>query len=137
MSKEKQGLLSLLPMGRQVFSHAQEAGLHRVCRLLWKTNTITSDVPSLLLLPPALYAEQDPIWFGISFWSVGVGCPSCVSSKTLVHPQCPHWWRGVRGKKGLGSVLVLLSSDKDISVLSLHCFQHKFKQPCTSYCREN
>ncbi|KAK4829515.1 hypothetical protein QYF61_005154 [Mycteria americana] len=41
---------------------------------------------------PALYAEHDAIWYGMSLWSVGVSCPSCVPSQPLVPPQPARWW---------------------------------------------
>ena len=74
--------------------------------------------PPFLLLPPALYAEHDVIWYGISLWSVGVSSPSCVPSQLLVHPQPTHWWGGVRSRKGLDSVQALLSNKENIPVLS-------------------
>lgn len=46
-----------------------------------------SEHPHFLLLSPALYAEHDSIWYGISLGSVGVSCLVCVHSQHLVHPQ--------------------------------------------------
>lgn len=66
------------------------AGLHHVEWWLGKTKTITLNIPSFLILPPALCAEQDAIWYGILLWSVWVSCPSCVPSQ-FVHSQLPHW----------------------------------------------
>ena len=104
-SKAKQGIHLPLPIGRQVFSHLQESRApSRVNGYLGRQNTMIPNVSSFLLLPPALHAEHDVIWSGISLWSAGDSCPGCVASQLLVHPQPPHWWGGVRSRKGLGAV---------------------------------
>jgi len=72
-------------------------------------NAITLNIPPFFVLPPVFIAECDIIWYGTSFWSVGVSCPSCVPSQLLVQPQPTRWWGGVR-KKGLDAVQALLSS---------------------------
>ena len=36
--------------------------------------------PAVLLLPPALLAGNNIIWYRISLWSAGVSCPVCVPS---------------------------------------------------------
>ncbi|XP_071586248.1 iron-sulfur cluster assembly 1 homolog, mitochondrial isoform X2 [Heliangelus exortis] len=45
----------------------------------------------------ALLSARDVIWYGISLWSVGISCPSCVPSQLLVHPSPAAG--GVRNKK--------------------------------------
>ena len=69
----------------------------------------TPNIPPFLLLPPTFIAELDVIWYGISLWSVGVSCPSCVFSQLLEQPQAPHWQGSARSKKGIDSVQALLS----------------------------
>ena len=43
-------------------------------------------VPPFLLLPPALNAERDTIWYGIALCSAGVSCPCCAPSQRLMPP---------------------------------------------------
>ncbi|NWU74142.1 NAF1 protein, partial [Onychorhynchus coronatus] len=83
-NKAKQ-INSPLPMDRQVFSHAQESWTPSHATL-GHTNAITPNV-LFLLLPPALYAEHDAIWYGISFWSLWVSCPGCVPSRLFCTPS--------------------------------------------------
>ena len=78
-------------MGRQVLSHLQESRAPSCVTVTWEdkchcTPNISPLLPSFLL-PPALYAEHDVIWYGVSLWSVGVSCPGCVPSQLLVHPS--------------------------------------------------
>ena len=110
-SKAKQGIHSPLPMGRQVFSHLQDSRAPSHVTVIWEDKCHRSEFPPFILLPPAVYAECDIIWYGISLWSVGVNCPSCVPSQLFGHPQPPHWWGGVRSRNCLGSVSALLSSN--------------------------
>ena len=44
----------------------------------------------LASLPPSFIAKHDIIWSGISLWSVGVSCPSCVPSQLFLHIQPTH-----------------------------------------------
>lgn len=45
------------------------------------------------LLPPALSAEHDTIWPGISPGPLGVSCSGCAPFQILEHSQpSPHWW---------------------------------------------
>jgi len=48
--------------------------------------------------------ELDIIGHGISLWSAGVSCSSCVPSQLLVHPQPTHWGGAARRRKGFDSV---------------------------------
>jgi len=98
-SKAKQGIHSLFSMGRQVFSYLQESRAPSRIAVTWEDKSHNSKRPSFLLLPPALYADHDVIWYGISLWLAGVSCPSCVPSQLLVHPQPTLWWSGVRSRK--------------------------------------
>lgn len=61
-------------------------------KLLGKTNTVTLNLPSSFLLPPALYAEHGVTKYEIPLWQVGFMCPDCVSSQFLLHPQPACWW---------------------------------------------
>lgn len=67
-----------------------------------------SFLPSFLL--PALYAEHNIIWSGISLWSVGVSCLSCVPSQLLGHPQSAPCWGSPRNREGPDTVQALLSN---------------------------
>lgn len=102
--KQNKTFFHYFPWAGSCSGISRTAGLHHVEWWLGKTKTITLNIPSFLILPPALCAEQDAIWYGILLWSVWLSCPSCVPSQ-FVHSQLPHWWGGVRGRKGLGSVL--------------------------------
>jgi len=93
-SKAKQGIHLLLPTGRQVLSHLQGSRAPSRVTVTWEDKRHHSEHTPPLLLPPALYAEYDTIWYGISLWSVGVSCPGCVPSQPLAHPQPARWWRG-------------------------------------------
>lgn len=83
-------------MVRQVFSQLQESRAAAMWWWLGKTNT--SPNIHAFLLPPALCAEHDTMWCGISLESVGLSYPSCVPSRLLVHPR-PPWCDDVRSKK--------------------------------------
>lgn len=63
---------SLLPGGCSVTSG--KARLHHAWWWLRKANSITLNILPFLLLPPALYAEHDAIWYGIQPWAAGVSC---------------------------------------------------------------
>ena len=104
---------------------------------LGRENAITPNVPPFLLLPPAVCAEHDAAWCGISLWSAGVSCPSRVPSQLLVHPQPTRWWGGVRRDKAL-TLCQHCSAGTKTSLGSQHSFQHKSKtQPHTSDYEEN
>lgn len=96
-------------MHRQVISHVQESRVPSQLMMNWEDKLHYFKHPPFLLLPPALYAEYDDIWCGISLWSFGVICPSCVVSQILMHPQPPHGWDQER--KGLDFVQTLLSNN--------------------------
>jgi len=102
-SKERFGIHSVLPIGRQVFILLQENRASSCIMVTCKDNAITLKVPPLLLLPPDLYAEHEIIWHGISLWAAVVGCSSCVFSQLLLHHQPIRWGDGMRRRKGLDS----------------------------------
>lgn len=94
-SKAKQGISSLLPMGRQEFSHLLErAGPHH---MWWWLGGQTASLQKSPLPPsfPSLYTEQDVTWSEISLGSLGVTCPSCVPS------QPPHQCGSTKSRKAL------------------------------------
>jgi len=99
-SKTKQGIHSLLPIGRQVFSHLQESRVQSCVTGVGKTNATTpiNPLPSFFF-PQLFISEHDVIRHGISLCSVGVSCSGCVISQLLVLPQPPRWWGGVRSRK--------------------------------------
>jgi len=86
--KAKQGIHSLLPISRQVFSHFQESRVSARVTVAWENRLHASKCPFAPAFPPA---EHKAIQYGISLWSVGVSCPGCVPSYLLVHPQPPCW----------------------------------------------
>lgn len=61
VSKAKQGIHSLLPMSRQVFSHSQEIRVTSHTTAAWESKRHHSECPPLHSPSPALYA----IWCGI------------------------------------------------------------------------
>jgi len=71
-SKAKQGIHSLLPISRQVFSHLQESRAPSHRTVTWEDKCHNSECPPFSLLPPTLYAEHDVIWHGLSLRSVGL-----------------------------------------------------------------
>jgi len=77
-SKATQGIHSLLPIGRRVFSHLQESRAPSRVTDTWEDNVVTLNVP--LLSSSVFIAEHDVVWYGITLWAVGVSCPSCVPS---------------------------------------------------------
>lgn len=106
-----------------------KSDLERQMRLL-------SAFPPSLFLLPALYAEHDAKWCGVSLWSAGVSCPTCVLSKILLHYQPTCWWNGLRRRKGL-ALSKPFSSITRTSLCYQQHFQHKPKgQTQTSYCEE-
>jgi len=81
-------------MNSLITSHQQAGGKPSpgksgsiTCKLLGRTkrHCYKYSPPPFLLLPPALYAECDVIWHGISLWSVSVSYHRCVPSQFLVH----------------------------------------------------
>lgn len=106
-----------LPIDRQVFSHPQESQAPSCVTATWENNAnilFWMPVFLLLLFLPALYAEHDAKWCGISIWLVGVSCSSCLPSQVLVHPQPTCWW--VRSSNSIGTVQAPLSNNENIPV---------------------
>lgn len=100
----------------------------------WGDKSHHSKHPPLLFFLPALHAEHDARWSGVSLWSAGVTWPAWVPSQG-VHPRPRHCGGGVRSRKGLGCVQALLSNSKTIYQ---RCFQHKPQTlPCPRHCKEN
>lgn len=65
---------------------------------------------------PALYAEHDSMWYGMSVgsWSqIFQLCPFPASCPI----QAPLWWGGMRRRKCVDSVQELLSSNENFPVL--------------------
>ena len=125
-SKAKQGIHSLLPIGRQAFSRLQESRAPSCITVTWEDKHHHSKRPPFLLLPSAFYAEHDVIGYGISLWSVGLSCPSCVPSQLFLHAQSTHWWVGVTAEKAL-TLCKHCSAIMKTSLNYQHCFRHKSK----------
>ena len=99
-SKAKQGIHSLLPMGRQVFCCLQESRAPSRAMVTWEDKCHHLNVLPLPSSSPALYAEHDVIQCGMSLWSVGVSCPRGGPSSLLVPPPaCSLVGRGEGQKK--------------------------------------
>lgn len=65
---------------------------------------------------PALYAEHDAMWYGMSLgtWSqIFQLCPFPASCAI----QAPLWWGDMRSRKGVDSVQELLTSKEKLPVL--------------------
>lgn len=136
-SKAKQGILSELAMGRQLFSHFWESRTLSLIAVTWKDQHHRSKC--FLLLRPALYTEHDAMWCRITLWSVGVSCLGCVPSRFLVFPPTSLLTAWVEW--GAQKALALSKCCSAITKVSLghqHCFSHKSKpQPHPRYCEEN
>lgn len=48
---------------------------------------------------------------GTSFWSAGIGCPSCVPSQIMMQPLPAHWQDSMRSRKYFDAVLALLNNN--------------------------
>lgn len=103
VGKVKQGVHSPVPMSTQVFI-LRKVRLHHASWWFAKTNVVILNAPASFFIPPALYAEHEVIWSGISLRSVGVSCPGCDPSQLLVHLRPAHWRSGLRNRKGLDLV---------------------------------
>lgn len=95
--KTNQGINSLLPMSRQVFSRPQESRVSSHITVTWEDKHHHSK--HLMLLLPTLYTEHYVIWYGTSFWLFGVICPSCVSSQFPLHLWPPHERGNTKSRK--------------------------------------
>lgn len=84
----------------------------------WEDSCHHSKQPTFLLLPQISIAEHDVKQNGISLWSTGVSCPRFVQSQPFVHPQPTRWCSSRRSRKGLNSVLALLSNNERVPSLS-------------------
>lgn len=104
---------------------------------LGNTNVIILNILSLtlLLLPLSLYTEHDAIWSGVPLGSAGIRCSSCVHSQPLCSPAHLTGEAGQGAKKAL-TVCQLCSAITETSLSYHHCFDHKSKQPQTSYSEE-
>lgn len=60
----------------------------------WEDKCLHSEYAPFPLLPLVFMAEHDVRWCGISLWSVGFSCPSCVPWQPLACPQPTHWAQG-------------------------------------------
>lgn len=60
-SKIKQGINSLLPMGRQMFCNPQDSRAPSLLMVTGENKCQISESPFLFVLPSALYAEHDAI----------------------------------------------------------------------------
>lgn len=84
---------SLVPIGRQMFSHFQKEGLHHLLQLLGKVNTTRNVSPSSFI-SPAFSAKHSLVWFGISIWPVWFAITAVYH--LLVHSR-PANWQVMRG----------------------------------------
>lgn len=94
--KSKQGIASLFSTGRQLFCCLQHNRAPLCKGSLRKTNTVTSNVLPFLLLPPALYAENNGLEhpFGL------LGSPFLAVSPPM-HTQPPCQCDSTKSRKNL------------------------------------
>lgn len=82
-SKAEQGIHLPLPMSRQVKArHHTQQGLGK------QTPSLQMSVPPFPPSSQALFAEQDTQQYGISLWSVWIGCPGCPLPASYAPPAC-------------------------------------------------
>lgn len=95
----------------------QENRPHHVQSLFKKTNVITPNIPPLLHLPPLYILSVIPC--GVEQPCGQFGSPIPPTSLSICHGpsvSSPAW--PYKKREGLGSVYVLLSKNKSISILS-------------------
>lgn len=115
-AEENKEFIHPFPCPGRCSAMPRKSGLHHVSQWLGKSNATTPNVPLFLLFSPAPSAEQGTIWYGMCLGSVGVSCSRYVPSQLPVNPKFP-WWGGMRSRRGLDSVLALLSINENIPVL--------------------
>lgn len=127
IGKAKQGIHSLPPCSRQVFSHFKGNRAPSRVRVTRGNNYITVGIfplsfPQFCMLSNTLYGV------GISFWWAGVTYPRYVFSQVLVHSSfCAG-----------DTVQVLLSNRRTPCLSYQHCLQNKLQTwPHNSHCEEN
>jgi len=86
-TKAKLGINSLLPSGRQMFSHYLKSRASSHVAVTWEDKCHNYEHPPFLLFPPAFIDEHGAIWYGISLWLVWVSSSGYVLSRYLAHPQ--------------------------------------------------
>lgn len=94
-------------------------------------------VPPICSSPPALHAQHDAIWSGISVWLVEIGCPRYILSQVLVQPQPSHWRGDVRCREVPDAGQAPLSNDRNLSILSTFFPVQIQTQSYTRLCEEN
>lgn len=103
------------------------------CERFGMTNTITQNVPFILLFFPDLYINHDFIWSGISLGSARVCCDP---SQLLVYPQ--NSAGGVGWGEKILTLCKLCPAEMETSLYYQHYFQYKSKsQPRISCCEED
>lgn len=109
MQKVKQGILSLLPISRHMFSPFQES---RACVMFsWKDKYHHFEYPPLLPLSPVIYCWA---WHHIVYSIPSISWGNLFmlwSSQLLAHPHTPHWQGSMKNGKVLGSVQELLCNN--------------------------
>jgi len=139
ISKAKQGIQSLLPMGRQVYSHLQESRALSRVMITWEDKRHHSkSLPFLLLSPPLLYMlSMTPYGMEYPFGQLGsavlaVSPPSFLCTSSLLTGRVVQ-----EAEKPL-TLCKHCSAITKTSLYYQHCFQHKSKtQTHTSYYEVN
>lgn len=103
-SKAKQGILSLLSKGQQVFSLPQEIS-DVLCALHGSKDQHCNPGHSHLPLSFPQFLLLSMV-YGIFLWSVEVCCPGCVTSTSCALPACSLWCR---------------VTNRDVLTLCKHC----------------
>ena len=86
-SKASQGINSLPPIGRQVFSHPQKSRAPSHVMVTWEGKHHRSKRPPLPYSSPSFHAEHDVIWYGTSLWLVGSAVPAVSPPSFLCTPS--------------------------------------------------
>lgn len=108
-SNKNQGINSLFPTGRQVFSHLQESKVPSHVVLTWEEKCHNSKHHLFLFVHTDLRANYDAIIYDISLWSVEVNCASHASFLQMVQSQPFHCDNNLSSRKGLDAMEELLS----------------------------
>lgn len=80
-TEETQRITSVLPMGREMFSHFQESRIPSHLMVTWDNKHHHFKLSPFFLPPPTLSTDHHALWSGISLWSLSVTCPGCIFSQ--------------------------------------------------------
>jgi len=117
---------SLLPIGRQTFSHFQASGASSCVMITWEDKHYKPKCPLFLLLPPAFSAERDAMGMEHPSDQLPWSCPFPASHA----PPAYYLLGGRSGEKE--KVLTLCKLCSAAGETSL-CYQHWFSPESTTW----